>query len=175
MNSSFRPAPPLPRVLLAARARPTAAPRSGEGLLLHDLGLGDLIWVAAGAAEPLAVDLDSVEGLEPDEAALRFLSERLGVAIVITKRPALARHALELGCVSLLRIYCLDSTGLERALEAHPGEPVGTAISPGLMVRHLPPAQLRLLPRPLLAWGLLRTDREVKAALAAGADTAVRV
>jgi hypothetical protein len=78
-----------------------------------------------------------------------------------------------LGCLPLLRVSCLDSTGFERALAGHPGPPVGTAISPGLALAHLALAQRARLPRPLLAYGLVRRPEEAAAARGAGADSVV--
>jgi glycerol-3-phosphate responsive antiterminator len=158
----------LPRVLLSVRNRLPAA-GDGEGVLFHDLGLTDLIRLSAAAGRPAAVDMDTIEGLSPDAAAATFVAERLGIKVMITRRPALALHAVKLGCLALLHIYCLDSTGFERALESHPGQPVGTALSPGVVLEHLAPDQRRMLPKPVLAYGLVRRREDLYAALAAGA------
>jgi len=158
----------LPRVLLSVRDRLPAA-SDGEGVLFHDLGLTDLIRLSAAAGRPAAVDMDTIEGLSPDAAAATFVAERLGIKVMITRRPALALHAVKLGCLALLHIYCLDSTGFERALESHPGKPVGTALSPGVVLEHLAPDQRERLPKPVLAYGLVRRREDLDAALAAGA------
>lgn len=164
----------LPRRLLAARGGRQHGPPPGQaGFLFSDLSLIELTRQSAEAARPLAVDVDTVAGLAQDGTAIAFLVQRLNVSIVITRRPALAARALELGCVSLLHVHCLDSTGLERALRTHPGPPVGTAVSPGLILAHLAPAQRLLLPRPLLAYGLVRTGADAASAFAAGADGVV--
>lgn len=158
-------------------ARGVAGPRLAslprELPLLRDLSLDDLVHASAVATAPLAVDADTVHGLAADPAAIAFLAERLNVAIVVTRRPALAALACELGCRSLLHVHCLDSTGLERALACHPGRPVGTAVSPGLILPHLSAAERASLPRPVLAYGLLRGGEDRDAALAAGADAVV--
>jgi glycerol uptake operon antiterminator len=158
----------LPRVLVSVRDR-LPAPVDGEGVLFHDLSLTELIRLNAMVDQPAAVDIDTVEGLSPDAAALTFLSDRLGIKTVITRRPALARKAVQLGCLALLHVHCLDSTGLERALESHPGDPVGTAVSPGVVLEHLAPGQRRRLPVPVVAYGLIRSREDLDAALAAGA------
>lgn len=165
--------PSLPRVLLPVSGRLIRLPQADEGLLFHDLTLAELIRLSSTVERPQAVDLDTVEGMAPDRAGLTFLASRLGIRTVITRRPALARRAVELGCLPLLRVHCLDSTGLERALEGHPGPPVGTAVSPGLILAHLPPGQRQLLPQPVLAYGLLRRKEEVEAAVEAGAAAVV--
>jgi glycerol-3-phosphate responsive antiterminator len=158
--------PALPAVLVEHRA---AAVPAGAGLLLHDVSLLDLVRLSARPGHPLAVDLDSIEGLAADEAAVEFLTRRLGVAVVITRRPGLAARVHEYGCLPLLHVHCLDSTGLDRALASHPGAPVGTALSPGLILAHLEPAERRRLPGPVLAYGLVRNPEERAAATAAGA------
>jgi glycerol-3-phosphate responsive antiterminator len=165
--------PALPRVFLSVRDRLPRPPNDDKGLLFHDLSLTQLIHLSANAERPVAVDIDSVEGLASDSAALTFLAERLGIRMVITRRPALTLRAVELGCLPLLRIHCLDSTGLERALEGHPGTPVGTAVSPGLILAHLADRQRRMLPRPVLAYGLMRREEEFEAAWEAGAASVV--
>ena len=163
----------LPPVLVPVRQRLPAAQSPGQGLLFHDLSLTELIRLSAQAAQPQVVDVDTVEGLAADGAALAFLSERLGIRTVITRRPALAQRARELGVLALLKVHCLDSTGLERSLETHPGAGVGTALAPGLILAHLSGEERMMLPEPVLAYGLLRRPGEVKAAWAAGAAAVV--
>ena len=165
--------PGLPALLVATTHHGARAVPSGAGLLVHDLNLLELVRLSARPGESLAVDVDAIEGLASDEAAVEFLAARLGVTVVITRRPGLAARAPDYGCLALLHVHCLDSTGLERALAAHPGAPVGTAVSPGLILAHLAPAQRRQLPPPVLAYGLLRRPEERDAALAAGAASVV--
>lgn len=160
----------LPRLLLAATGSPRLAGPEIGGVLVHDLSLLDVVRLSAATALPLAVDVDTVEGLAPDAAAIAFLAHRLRLPIVITRRPALAARAGELGCLALLHVHCLDSTGWERAMAAHPGPPVGTAVSPGLILSHLDARERAALPRPVLAYGLVRRREEREAAFAAGAD-----
>ena len=163
----------LPRLLLSAGDHPRRQVPEGAGVLMRDLTLTDLVRVSADASFPLAVDADTVQGLAQDQTAIAFLAERLRVAIVITRRPVLASRAADLGCLSLLHVHCLDSTGLERAMASHPGAPVGTAVSPGLILAHLGRDERESLPRPLLAYGLVRRQTEREEALAAGADSVV--
>jgi len=165
--------PGLPALLVDAGHLTVHAVPAGAGLLLHDLNLLDLVRLSARPGGPLVVDVDSVEGLAADEAAIEFLAVRLGVTVVITRRPGLAARAPEHGCLALLHVHCLDSTGLDRALASHPGAPVGTALSPGLILAHLTRDERRQLPPPVLAYGLVRRPEERDAALAAGAASVV--
>jgi glycerol-3-phosphate responsive antiterminator len=163
----------LPRLLGAATGTSRRPDPDVGGILVHDVSLLELVRLSAANPLPLAVDLDTIEGLAADATAVAFLAVRLRLPILITRRPALAAKARELGCLALLHTHCLDSTGWERAMAAHPGSPVGTAVSPGLVLPHLDPIKRRSLPRPVLAYGLLRRPEEREAAFAAGADSAV--
>jgi glycerol-3-phosphate responsive antiterminator len=163
----------LPALLVPVRDRLPDGLGEDEGVLLHSTTLADLIRLAAATTCPLALDLDSVEGLEPSVAAIAFAVERLGIRVLLSRRPALIDWARGLSCLPLLRVSCLDSTGFERALLGHPGPPVGTAISPGLVLAHLAPSQRARLPRPLLAYGVVRRSEEAAAAREAGADSVV--
>lgn len=162
--------PALPRLLVAATGSPRRPGPEIGGVLVHDVNLLELVRLSAATALPLALDVDTVEGLAPDAAAIAFLAHRLLVPILVTRRPALAAQAGELGCLALLHVHCLDSTGWERGMAAHPGPPVGTAVSPGLILSHLDARERAALPRPVLAYGLVRRPQERDAAFAAGAD-----
>ena len=104
---------------------------------------------------------------------MAFVVQRLGIEVVLTRRPQLAAGAAALGGIGLLQVLAFDSTGLLRALVAHPRQPrVGTAMSPGLVLAHLLPEELGRLPRPILAYGLIHTP-EAAASILARADSVV--
>lgn len=164
---------PLPRLLLAAgHERPAGAVPGESGLLLHHQDLDLLLQRAANATVPLIVDLDSIEGLSPDEDAARFLAVRLGIKGMITRHAGVAGAIADHGWLSLLRVFAFDSTGLERSLAGHlRGEGVGTAISPGIALPYLAPEDVEGLPRPVLAYGLVRTQGDADGCWRAGADS----
>ncbi len=150
-------------------------PGPGLGILIRDVTLETLTELCAAPPLPLTVDVDQVEGLGSDLAAARFLAGRLGVRSAISRRPGRAALLAEAGILALLRIGALDSTGIERALATSPTG-VGTAISPGVALPHLEAGLRSRLPRPLLAYGLIRTRAEVAACFASGADSvAIRI
>jgi glycerol-3-phosphate responsive antiterminator len=163
----------LPRRLLSSTGSLRNPDPEVGGILLHDLSVLEVVRLSAVTVLPLAVDVDTVEGLAADATAIEFLARRLRLPIAITRRPALAAQARELGCLALLHVHGLDSAGWEQAMAGHPGPPVGTAVSPGLILAHLAAPQRLSLPRPLLAYGLVRRQEEQEAAFAAGADAVV--
>lgn len=167
----------LPRLLIpAAGLEPPGLPvGSTVGVLLRDLDLAALVGVAEAGREVLAVDLDSVEGLDSDLAAVGFVVRRLGIGIVMSRRPALAAGAAELGVLGLLHVFAFDSTGLGRSLEGHPRCPgVGTVVSPGPALGHLSPGDRDRLPRPLVAYGLIGTPDRARTLLAQADSIVVR-
>jgi glycerol-3-phosphate responsive antiterminator len=165
----------MPTVFVVGSGRePLAGAADLEfGILLRDLDLMTLVAVAEAGTERIAVDLDSVYGLGADDAAAKFVVERLGIRIVMTRRPSLAALVAESGGLGLVRVFAFDSTGLERALESHPARPrVGTVISPGPVLSHLTAADLERLPRPIVADGLIDAPDRARRLLAV-ADSVV--
>ena len=172
-HSSIR----LPRLFVAGGGRDAgSAPEPPDaGLLLRDLDLPALIRSADGSRRVLAVDLDSVEGLNPDGSAVRFVTRQLGIEIVATRRPSVAADVVEQGGLALLRILAFDSTGLNRALDGQQHPPgIGSLVSPGPVVAHLSPVDLARLPRPLVAYGLIDTPARVRQLLAHADSVVVR-
>jgi glycerol-3-phosphate responsive antiterminator len=148
----------LPRILVAHDGHEPISPPPGldAGILLRNTDLGALIDRAASPPTPMAVDMDTVRGLGTDDAAVAFLRHRLGLEIVLTRRPSTAAAFAALGGLALLDVLAFDSTGLARSLDGHPrSERVGTVISPGLVLIHMLPAELAQLARPVVAYGLV--------------------
>lgn len=145
------------------------------GLLLRDSDLATLIHCAASATPPVAVDIDSIAGLGGDDDGVDFVTSRLRVPVVLTRRPALAARAAEHGRLGLVHLFGYDSTGLARSLEGHPrSEGVGSVLSPGLVVAYLRPEELARLPRPLLAYGLIDEVQDAEACMALADAIVVR-
>src|SRR5687768_1604589 len=148
----------MPSVLVSSDGRhPLHLPdRLGAGILVRDTDLATLVHAATSACPPDAVDLDSVAGLGSDDAAIDFVTGRLGIRIVLTRRPQLAARAADRGHLGLVHVFAYDSTGMARSLEGHPRtRNVGSVLSPGLVIAHLREDELSVIPRPLLAYGLI--------------------
>lgn len=151
---------PLPRILVGTNGKtPLDLDEAlATAVLLRDLDLATLVQAAESAQPPLALDIDSVDGLNADAAGATFVVTRLGIRVVLTRRPAIVSRVAELGGLGLLRVLAFDSTGLARSIESHASLPgVGTAISPGPVLAHLSEEDVARLPRPLVAYGLIAT------------------
>ncbi|MER3418511.1 MAG: hypothetical protein C4343_05320 [Chloroflexota bacterium] len=150
----------LPQVLVALDGRGflELPPELARVAFLRDLDLYGLV-AAAARRTPLAVDLDSVDGLAADAAAVRFVVAELGVRVVASRRPTVAEEAVRLGALGLVHVFAFDSTGVARALEIHPKlDGTGTLVSPGLVIGHMTADELAALPPPVVAYGLVEEE-----------------
>lgn len=167
----------LPRVLIASDGRHPVhpPPELDAGILIRDTDLAALAHRVNVDGAPAAVDIDSISGLGGDDAAVDYVTSRLGIRIVLTRRPQLASRVAEHGHLGLVHIYGYDSTGMGRSLEGHPRiERVGSVLSPGLVIAHLRPDELDQLPHPLLAYGLIDDVEAADACLALADSIVVR-
>jgi glycerol-3-phosphate responsive antiterminator len=162
------PALRLPSILIASDGHHAvhAPPDVDCGVLVRDTDLSTLVHRAASDCAPQAVDIDSIAGLGADDYAVDFVTGRLGIPIILTRRPQLAARAAERGQVGLLHVFAYDSTGLHRSLEGHPRtDGVGSVVTPGLVILHLREDELAAIPRPILAYGLIDDVEDARACL----------
>jgi glycerol-3-phosphate responsive antiterminator len=167
----------LPSILVASDGHHGvhAPPGFDAGVLVRDTDLATLVHRAGSDSPPRAVDIDSVAGLGIDDYAIDFITGRLAIPIVLTRRPQLAARAAARGQIGLLHVFAYDSTGLGRSLEGHPRrEGVGSVVTPGLVILHLRDDELAAIPRPILAYGLIDTIEDARACLATADAIVVR-
>ena len=167
----------LPSILIASDGHHAvhAPPGVDCGVLVRDTDLATLVHRAASDCPPQAVDIDSIAGLGSDDYALDFVTGRLAVPIILTRRPQLAARAVERGNLGLLHVFAYDSTGLHRSLEGHPRtEGIGSVVTPGLVILHLRDDELAAIPRPILAYGLIDDVEDARACLGVADAIVVR-
>jgi glycerol-3-phosphate responsive antiterminator len=168
----------LPQVLVADGGRRPLAlpPLSDVGILYRDIELPTLLAAASGDPRPKAVDLDTVPGLAGDDHAVDFVMNRLGIRIVLSRRPQTVEQVAQLGGLALLHVLAFDSTGVARSLEGHPRiTGVGCVISPGAVLPHMLPSEVARLPRPVLAYGFIVEPDDANRCLALADGIVVRL
>jgi glycerol uptake operon antiterminator len=122
------------------------------------------------AGKLLFVHLDFITGLGRDEAALEFLVQGARPAGVITTRSGLVQTARKVGTVPVQRLFLLDSQSVSTGLEAARGSKVEVVeVLPGIIPRAIGAVRAQLPNALIIAGGLVRSDKEVTHALAAGA------
>jgi len=115
--------------------------------------------------------MDHIDGIHADVAGLRYIAEHLHVTGIVSNHAKVLNIGKQFGLETIQRIFAVDSTGLEMALES-----VDTAFvdmldfSPALAVPYIIPKLKSLLPLPYMASGLLYTAEQLQAVLHAGAQ-----
>lgn len=115
------------------------------------------------------VNVDHIDGIHADNAGLRYIAERLHVAGIASNHPKILSIGKQFGLETIQRIFAVDSTGLEMALES-----VDTAyvdildFSPALVVPYVIPQLKSSFPLPFMASGLLYTADQLQAVLRTG-------
>ncbi len=129
--------------------------------------------LAAAARQGVAifVNLDGVEGLAADSAALAFLATDLGFSGVVSVKPHLLRDASHFRLRTIQRIHALDSTGLETGLNSIGlPAPYAIAIAPAVAIAQVMPAVRASTKAPVWGTGFITTADQAAAILAAGAS-----
>ena len=81
------------------------------------------------------VNIDHIEGIHADSAGLRYLADHLHVVGVISNNPRTLSLGKQFGLETIQRIFAVDSTGLETALESVDTQHVDLLdISPALVI-----------------------------------------
>jgi glycerol uptake operon antiterminator len=145
-----------------------------QQVLLERGSLLALVGPLASAARQgiaIFVNLDGVEGLAADSAALAFLATDLRFSGVLSVKPHLLRDAGRFRLRTIQRIHALDSTGLETGLSSI-GQPApyAVAIAPAVAIPQLMPAIRASTNAAIWGTGFITTAEQAVQVLAAGAS-----
>ncbi len=114
------------------------------------------------------VNMDHIDGIAPDTAGLRYLATQLHIKGVVSSHGKLLAQAKSFDLQTVQRIFAVDSTGLEVALESVDDQQVDLlAISPALVIPYAV-AQMPLH-LPFIGSGFVSTPQQVQMVLRAGA------
>ncbi len=123
----------------------------------------------AGHRRPaVCVNVDMVGGVSADASGLRFLAGR--VEGIISTHRHVVELAKGLGLVAIQRLFAIDSGAVKRGTRLiGRADPHCVEILPALALPEVLALHPGLLERPVLAGGLLKSEDDVAALLAAGA------
>jgi glycerol uptake operon antiterminator len=114
------------------------------------------------------VNVDHIDGIHPDTAGLRYLAHQLHIAGIVSSNPRILALGKSFDLETIQRIFAVDSTGLEAALESVDTHHVDLLdISPALVIPYI--VSQTPLPLPFIGSGLIFTFQQVQAVLRAGA------
>jgi len=118
------------------------------------------------------VSIDHTDGIHADSAGLQYLTHTLHIDGIVSSHPRTLALGKALGLETIQRIFALDSTGIEAALESVDTSFVDILdISPALVVPHIT-SSLRGS-RPFIASGLIQTTQQIHTVLHTGAIAVV--
>ena len=116
----------------------------------------------------LYVNVDHIDGIHPDSAGLRFLAQQLHIAGIVSSNPRILALGKSMELETIQRLFAVDSTGLESALETVDSQLVDLLdISPALVIPYV--VSHTELPLPFIGSGLISTHQQVQSVLRAGA------
>jgi glycerol uptake operon antiterminator len=128
----------------------------------------ELIGRIHKAGKKVIVHVDLIGGLNQKEIAVDYL-KKCGADGIISTRPALIRRAREVGLLSVLRIFAIDSRAVNNlSREQEAGMPDMIEVLPGVIPKVITKLD-RALHIPVIAGGLIEEKADVVAALGAGA------
>jgi len=140
-------------------------------ILLRHCNLFDLRTLLENAHKrelAVYVNVDHIDGITPDAAGLRYLATQLHIKGVASSNGKTLALAKSFDLETMQRIFAVDSTGLEAALESVDYQHVDLlAISPALVIPYaIAQMPLRL---PYIGYGFVSTPQQVQTVLRAGA------
>jgi glycerol uptake operon antiterminator len=145
-----------------------------KAILLRHCNLFELTSLLHNAhrhALSVYVYIDHIDGIHADSAGLRYLAEQLHVTGILSNHPRILSLGKSFGLETIQRIFAVDSTGLEMALETVDKAYIDLLdVSPALVIPYIVPSLTKLLPLPFIASGLISTPQQVKAVLRSGAS-----
>ena len=114
------------------------------------------------------VNVDHIDGIHPDTAGLRYLAHQLHIAGIVSSNTRILALGKSFDLETIQRLFAVDSTGLEAALESVDTHQVDLLdISPALVIPYV--VSQTPLPLPFMGSGLISTFQQVQAVLRAGA------
>ncbi len=146
---------------------------SGKALMLRHCDLFDVAPVLQQAYQhghSMYVYADHMEGVLPDTAGLHYLADHHHIAGIASSNSKVLALGKSFGLATILRIFAVDSTGLESSLESIDEQIVDFLdVSPALVVPAISTYLADRVSLPFIVSGLVSTRRQVRAALNAGA------
>jgi glycerol uptake operon antiterminator len=145
----------------------------GRAILLRHCNLFDfvtLMEVVQQRGYTVFVNVDHMDGIYPDAVGLSYLIKHLHITGIVSNHPKILSLGKSVGLETIQRIFAVDSTGLETAVESVDTSYIDMLdLSPALVIPSLPTDLLRYLPLPFIGSGLISTSRQVGEILRAGA------
>ena len=135
--------------------------------------IADIVARVKDAGKIAMVHMDLVTGLSPQDVSIDFIRKYTRADGIITTKANLITHAREIGLVTVLRYFVIDSLALfsieRRSRENRDSQPDMIEILPGVIIPKMI-RKIRSMSRvPVICGGLIQEKEDVLNALASGA------
>lgn len=131
----------------------------------------DIVAKVKSAGKIAMIHIDLIYGLSSKEIAVDFLKKYTEADGIITTKPALIKHARELGFYTILRLFLLDSMAYENIdKQVKSAKPDVIEVLPAPMPKIVKKV-CKLSPIPVIAGGLVSDKEDVMTLLQAGATS----
>jgi glycerol uptake operon antiterminator len=135
----------------------------------HISQLASIAQLVRSRRKQLLVHVDLIHGLKNDDYAIEFLCQTIKPAGIISTRSSAVATAKKHGALAIQRHFLLDSGALEMSYRlTEKFRPDYIEVMPGVMP-HIISEMAERIEVPILAGGLIRTERDVTQALESGA------
>ncbi|TDM11849.1 glycerol-3-phosphate responsive antiterminator [Macrococcus lamae] len=132
--------------------------------------LTNILELLKSANKKAYIHLDLIKGLSADEAAVEYIVQKYKPAGIITTKPKLIKKAKHLGMKTVLRVFILDTSALQRSFSLiQQADPDYVEVMPGIASKVIDEVKAKS-GKSIIAGGLIETVEEVEAALAHGAE-----
>ncbi len=139
-------------------------------VLYGDLcNIGDIVERLKVAGKIVVVHLDLIGGLSAKEIAVDYIANQTNADGIISTKVNVCQRAVELGLLSIYRIFMLDSRAIESARKQSQSLVADVVeILPGVMPK-VTKLMCKIFKKPIIAGGMIRDKEDVLEALNAGA------
>ena len=138
-------------------------------ILFGDIcNIADIVDTVKQAGKMALVHLDLINGLSAKDVAVDFIKKYTEADGVISTKPTIIHRAKELGMLTVLRVFLIDSMAYENVkTQVTAAKPDVVEVLPGMMPKVIGNI-CKDLPVPVIAGGMIREKEDVMALLKAG-------
>ncbi|WP_409290291.1 glycerol-3-phosphate responsive antiterminator [Peribacillus sp. SCS-37] len=142
----------------------------GVFLDLHIAQLKNVDKMAKEHGKKILYHMDLIHGIKSDDYATEYICQEYKPFGLISTKSGVIQKAKQKGVIAVQRIFLIDSHALEKSYKlVEKTKPDYIEVLPGAMPWMIKEVKERLQ-TPIFAGGLIRTEEEIRSALAAGAD-----
>ncbi|WP_223068364.1 glycerol-3-phosphate responsive antiterminator [Paenibacillus caui] len=129
----------------------------------------DLVERVRNSGKQVFLHMEFLEGIAADRTGLSYVVEHVRPTGIISTRSNLIRFAKDMNLMAIQRMFLIDRNAVVKGIKAvEQSLPDAIEVMPGIMPRIIR-EMTNLTPLPIIAGGLVGTQKEIDEALEAGA------